>query len=105
MLGIDIVKTHLRVDFSDEDELIGLYIDAAITYTESFLDRSLIKSESDRKSPDDLIINDAVKAALLLTIGTLYANREQEITGSITAELKFGAKSLLMPYRTKLGIY
>lgn len=104
MLGIDIVKTHLRVDYDYEDELIGLYINAAINYAESFLDRSLIKSESERKSPDDLIINESIKAALLLTVGTLYANREQEIAGSITAELKFGVNSLLRPYRTKLGV-
>lgn len=105
MLGIDIVKTHLRVDFDDEDELISLYISAAITNAESFLDRALIKSESERINPDDLVINDSIKAALLLIIGTLYANREQEITGLTTSELKFGVKALLTPYRAKLGVY
>lgn len=103
MLSIDVVKTHLRVDFDDEDELILLYINASVDYAESFLDRKLIKSENERKNTDDLVINESIKAALLLTIGTLYANREQEITGS-TSELKFGAKALLQPYRTKLGV-
>lgn len=104
MIGIDIVKTHLRVDFDDEDELIKVYIDAAIDSAEAYLDRSLIASEDQRKTPDDLVINGSVRAAILLTVGHLYANREQEIIGSITSELKFSARNLLMPYRIKLGV-
>lgn len=104
MIGIDIVKAHLRVDFDDEDELIKLYIDAATDSAEAYLDRSLIESESSRKDPTDLVINSSVKAAILLTIGHLYANREQEIIGSITSELKFSARNLLMPYRIKMGV-
>ena len=36
------VKEHLRVDDDDEDDLIGIYLDAAIAHAESFMGRALV---------------------------------------------------------------
>src|SRR5215510_1398021 len=35
-------KEHLRVDFTEEDTLIGLYIEAATSFIEKFLGRALV---------------------------------------------------------------
>jgi uncharacterized phiE125 gp8 family phage protein len=40
----------------------------------------------------------AIKAALLLTIGHLYANREATVIGVSAQELPLGARNLLMPF-------
>lgn len=51
-----------------------------------------------------IVINDAIRAACLLSLGHLYANREDVVTGTITAELPMGSRWLLGPYRTGLGV-
>lgn len=51
-----------------------------------------------------IVINDAIQAACLLALGHLYANREDVIIGTITAELPMNSRWLLNPYRTGLGV-
>lgn len=41
----------------------------------------------------------AIKAAILLMVGHLYANRETVVTGTIATQLPLSVKSLLEPYR------
>jgi uncharacterized phiE125 gp8 family phage protein len=40
-----------------------------------------------------------IKAAILLTVGHLYANREAVVVGTIASELPMGVRSLLSPLR------
>ncbi|SOQ06546.1 head-tail connector protein [Pseudomonas syringae group genomosp. 3] len=49
------------------------------------------------------IINPSIHAACLLTLGSLYANREDVVIGTTAIELPNGAKCLLMPYRIRMG--
>ena len=51
-----------------------------------------------------IVINPAIKAACLLKLGHLFANREEVVTGTIAAELPMASKSLLMPYRIRMGV-
>jgi len=44
----------------------------------------------------------AVKQAILLTVGHLYANRENTMVGANIMSIPFGAESLLNPYRAIL---
>lgn len=127
-------KLHLRVDGTDEDALIGLYINAAEQSAVSLLDRGvyvdgtaltaakaaapgeldtaiaayesaiaaaealadetakaasiqtagndLLRAKvAHRHAMDGMVVNESIKAWLLLTIGTLYANRESIQTG------------------------
>lgn len=64
--------------------------------------------ESTADSPPDLAGNvpAAIKAALLLTIGHLYANRETVLAGAgVSAiQLPWGIDHLLRPYRVRLGM-
>lgn len=104
MISLDVAKSHLRVDFDDEDNLIELYLKAAIEYAEGFIDRSIITSEEDRAHESDIVVNNAIKSAILLILGHLYANREEESIDKATSPLQLGAKSLLLPYRIKMGV-
>jgi hypothetical protein len=51
-----------------------------------------------------IIINAAISAACLLKLGHLFANREEVVTGTIATELPLASKSLLMPYRIRMGV-
>ena len=44
-------------------------------------------------------VPDSVKRAVLLIVGTLYANRETVVTGTIATELPQSAEWLLGPFR------
>ena len=54
---------------------------------------------------DDLnSVPPAIKAALLLNIGHLFANRESVIVGTNTMQMPQAAEWLLRPHRTRLGM-
>lgn len=45
-----------------------------------------------------------IKAAILLTVGSLYANREDVVVGQTTASLPLTSEYLLRPYRIHTGM-
>ncbi|PLV13073.1 head-tail connector protein [Pseudomonas guariconensis] len=51
-----------------------------------------------------MVLNPAIQAACLLKLGHLFANREEVVTGTITAELPLASQHLLMPYRIRMGV-
>lgn len=51
-----------------------------------------------------IVVNAAIIAACLLKLGHLFANREEVITGTTVAELPLASKSLLTPYRVRMGV-
>ena len=57
-----------------------------------------------RRIMDGMMVNEAIRAAILLTTGHLYANREDVVTGVTVAALPNGAQYLLQPYRVGMGV-
>ena len=57
-----------------------------------------------RETCDGIVVNDAITAAVLLTLGDLYAFRENTVAGVSLAALPVGARALLQPYRRGLGV-
>lgn len=145
-------KIHLRVDGTDEDALIGLYINAAEQAAVKAMDRGVYadgtalqtamtaapaaltaatvakeaavaaaEAMTDstekvaalqvaetaymralvayRQSFDGIVVNDQIKAAVLLTVGSLYAQREDVVVGASVAALPNGADYLLQPFK------
>ena len=97
LIDLTTAKLHLRLDSDDEDALVH------------FLNRNVYASmdelESAAEPPDanPMVINDAVRAAVLLILGHLYANREEVVLASAT-QMPFGAHNLLYPYRIGMGV-
>lgn len=52
-----------------------------------------------RQAFDGIVVNDTIKAAVLLTVGHLYSNREDSVVGASVAALPNGADYLLQPYK------
>ena len=146
-------KLHLRAtDGTDEDALIGLYINAAEQAAIKAIDRGVYAdgtalqtamtaapaaltaataakeaavaaaeamTDADeraaalqvaeaaymralvayRQAFDGIVVNDQIKAAVLLTVGHLYANREDVVAGASVAALPNGAEYLLQPFK------
>ncbi|EAO2313199.1 phage gp6-like head-tail connector protein [Salmonella enterica subsp. enterica serovar Senftenberg] len=104
MLELVVVKQHCRIDtdFSGDDDLLTLYSGAAARYVETWTRRTLYEAEDSpgySDDPDSILLNDDVKAAMLLLIGQWYANREAVNIGNITSEIPFAVEALLQPYR------
>lgn len=145
-------KLHLRVDGTDEDALIGIYINAAEQAAIKAMDRGVYADDTAlnaaktaapaaltaataaytaavtaadamtdaieqaaalqvaetaymraqvayRQVFDGIVVNDQIKAAVLLTVGHLFANREDVVVGSSVSALPHGADCLLQPYK------
>lgn len=52
-----------------------------------------------RHAMDGMVVNEAIKAAVLLIVGHLYAHREDVVAGVSVAKLPNGAEWLLAPYK------
>lgn len=146
-------KLHLRgVDGTEEDALIGLYINAAEQAAIKALDRGVYAdntalqaamtaapaalaaataakeaavtaaealTDADEKAAalqaaenaylralvayrqvfDGIVVNDQIKAAVLLTVGHLYSHREDAVVGASVSALPNGADHLLQPFK------
>ena len=145
-------ELHLRVDGTDEDALIGLYINAAEHAAIKAMDRCVYAdntalqtamaaapaaltaataakeaavtaaeamTDADEKAAalkaaenaymralvayrqvfDGIVVNDQIRAAVLLTVGHLYANREDAVVGASVSALPNGADYLLQPFK------
>lgn len=101
-------KMHLRViaDLADvaphpEDTLITAWIGAAYLAVEGRIFRKVYEEGATIPAEDltGIHTNEAINAAVLLILGHLYANREEVITGNVSAvQVPVGADWLLTPY-------
>lgn len=114
IVSLEQALAHLREDAGVADDLIGIYINAATQAAADNLDRQIFANDEEMQAAitagtagdDPIVANDVIRAAILLTLGKLYAYREDVVAGTSTSvmELPGGAKALLFPYRTGLGV-
>lgn len=112
ILSLDLAKSHLRVTWAAEDQLIDVYIGASEGAAASFLNRRVYSTiqemedaiEAGVAGEDPMVANDEIRAAMLLTLGHIYNNRDDVVIGATAVELPLGARSLLQPYRVGMGV-
>jgi len=85
LFTLEEAKEHLRVDGGDEDTTISIYSDAAVARVLQYCNLSLVPSDAGTIA--------VFKAAALLALGDLYANREPVLTDGAPI------RSLIDPYR------
>ena len=104
IISLEQAKMHLRVDASDEDSHIALFIGAAQEQVEGYLNRKVYEAEAEAQPDDDrpMVANFSVRAAMLLIIGDLYASREDS-TDSVN-RFPQASRRLLDPYRIGQGV-
>ncbi len=85
---LELAKKHLRVSHEDEDQEIELYLAAAVDWTMTYTKRTTVPNGAEF----------AFDAAALLTMASMFENRESDITGTIHTEIPT-ARRLIDPYR------
>ncbi|WP_312914481.1 head-tail connector protein [Stenotrophomonas sp.] len=105
-------RSHCRVD-SDDDALLELYGSASEGAAQQFLNRRVFPDADTMAAAvldgtagiDPILVNDSIRAAVLLMLGHLYRTREDVQGGDgATVQVPMGAHSLLWPYRIGLGV-
>ena len=103
MIPLELVKLHLRVDGDDEDDLICLYYEAAVSDCVAYLNRPLYQDDAEAAAgvgkADGVVLNSSIRNAILLTVGYLYSTREDGAVG-----LPRAARRLLEPFRNLPGV-
>lgn len=111
VISLTIARHHLR-DPDDDDEYLELLIEAAEGQAMDYLNRRFY---ADQEKQDEavaagdagespMVCNKQIKAACLLILGHLYANREDVVIGTIATELPTGSVSLLTSHRIGWGV-
>ncbi|OHV13006.1 head-tail connector protein [Kushneria phosphatilytica] len=104
MLELDIIKQQLRLEpeYSDEDDLLTSYSNAARRHIERSTRRKIyetINAEGYAEDPDALLFGEDIQLAMLLLISHWYENREAAVPGVSISELPMGVEVLIHPYR------
>ena len=92
--------------------MVGLYLGAATDAAQDYLGRKLFadKAELDaavqagHAGEMPMIATYAVKAAILLICGHLFANREDVVVGVQSFAMPNGSRDLLRPHRKTPGL-
>jgi hypothetical protein len=104
-------RAHLR---EADDADVSIPLGAAEEQALEFLNRAVYETPEQMAAAVldgsaglyPMVCNKSIQAAILLTVGHLWANRENAVVGPTAAavELPFGAQSLLWPFRKGLGV-
>lgn len=101
----------LRQDSGVEDDVVQVLVDGATQSALDYLNRQVFEDAvsmaaavaAGTAGDEPMVINGAIKAAILKTVGEMYANREDS-AGVHVVELPFNARTLLRPHRIVSGV-
>lgn len=92
-LDLDLVRAQCRIDDTIEDPLLEQYIRSAISHVEMHCDRVLVEGEPE--GPEQMVLTDDVKQAILMLVAHWAVNREAVVTGTTSAQVDLGVERLL----------
>ncbi len=93
-MSLELAKAHLRIgDDESLDGLIEEYLEMAFAIAEDYTNRKLRQEFSAESLPA------SIRAAVLLTLGTLFDNESDVLVGRSVASLPLTAEKLLQPWR------
>lgn len=111
LVTLEAVRAHCYASGAHDDAILGTYTDAAEQYVQDFLNRRVFADVDSMAAAvldgtagcDPMVVNPAIRAAVLLMAGHLYRNREA-VTAENAKELPLGVTQLLWPARVGLGV-
>lgn len=91
---------------------LEICVGAAEQAVEDFLDRKVYPTVEDMTAAvlegsageDPMVVNDAIRKAILMMASHLFNNPDAVITGTIATTVPLGYHNLLWPHRVGLGI-
>lgn len=94
LISLETAHAHLRLgDDTSLDSLVADYLEMAIGIADDYTNRKLCDEFTSENLPP------AIKAALLLILGTLLDNEADVVVGRSVASLPMTAEKLLQPWR------
>ncbi|WP_430228004.1 head-tail connector protein [Paraburkholderia tropica] len=111
IVELSLALGFLRQDAGVEDDVVQALLDGATQSAIDYLNRQVFETQADLDAAvadgaagdNPMVVNAAIKAAILKTTAELYANREDTAIGTV-AELPFNARTLLRPHRIVPGL-
>lgn len=102
---------YVRQDPGVDDEVVQALLDGATQSAIDYLNRQVFEDEQSMVAAIKagtagdcpMVVNGAIRAAILKTTAELYANREDSAVGALV-ELPFNARSLLRAHRIYSGL-
>ena len=92
-ISVETARKHLRVgDDTSMDSMIEQYLEMAVGIASDFTDRAIEEYTEENLPP-------AIKAAVLLILGTLFDNESDTLVGRSVSQLPMTAEKLLLPWR------
>ncbi|AHB05615.1 bacteriophage protein [Pandoraea pnomenusa 3kgm] len=111
LVTLELAVKFVRQDLGADDDVIQMALDGATQASVDYLNRQVFETDGAMQvaitagtaGDNPMVVNAAIKAAILKTTAELYANREDSTLGSV-AELPFNARTLLRPHRIVPGV-
>lgn len=103
---------HCRADPEADAVMVSLYLGAAIEAAQDYLGRKVFANQAELDAAvtagtagvDPMVATYAIRAAMLLICGHLFANREDVVTGLQSYAMPMGSRDLLRPNRRSQGL-
>ncbi|WP_144149356.1 head-tail connector protein [Paraburkholderia sp. BCC1884] len=111
LVDVTLALGFLRQDAGVEDEIVQALLDGATQSAVDYLNRQVFEDQDSLNiavtagiaGDYPMVVNGAIKAAILKTTAELYSNREDSALGHVV-ELPFNARTLLRPHRIVPGV-
>lgn len=103
MIDLDLVKTHLRIDYDHDDDYLNHLIRAASQAVCRYCDRQVVETQEELDAlndPDAILSNHMIDHAKLMLIAHWYAQRES-VSASAMHEVPQSVDLMLDFYRRK----
>lgn len=103
---------HCRADPDADAVMVELYLGAAIDAAQDYLGRKVYSDQTEMNAAVvagtagelPMVATYAIKAAMLLICGHLFANREDVVVGVQSFAMPNGSRDLLRPHRITPGL-
>ncbi|RQT38384.1 head-tail connector protein [Burkholderia contaminans] len=111
LVELKLALGFVRANAGVEDDVVQLLVDGATQSAIDYLNRQVFETEQAMASAigagtagkDPMVVNAAIRAAILKITAELYANREDTAFGPVT-DLPLNARALLRPHRIIPGV-
>ncbi|ABA60076.1 head-tail connector protein [Burkholderia multivorans] len=111
LVELKLALGFVRANAGVEDDVVQMLLDAATQSAVDYLNRQVFETEdamttaieAGTAGQNPMVVNAAIRAAILKITAELYANREDTAFGPIT-ELPLNARALLRPHRIIPGV-
>ncbi len=100
MIGLPLIKAHLRIEHSHDDQLLEAYKNAALSTFEVMQNRKLVDVlPAPEELKNEIVMQDSIAHGALMLIGSWYENRESVIVGVSVSAVPMATEALWNPHR------